>query len=293
MDLVKRKATILKQLLYLRDIIDSGQIQKTAEKNGIKQSNLSLLIHELEESFNTSLIYKTTNGVLPTNSAQQIYDDIQEIEQILRRIESKFDTREATTGITSLWVGNGLAGTRFLSLISDFYANYPTIRLNILTAQNMNLSDMDLIFTHNRQPNIPNGCKLLSITRQIKLYTTRQYIKKHGQPKDLHDLVENHHFCLLQSMLKWPELSDFNRHAKHLNTTTDVLSALLVLIENGGGITLLPDWCAYYHKNLIELKKVDFTLPIEVYFICHPGLEKHKRIIALKELLEKEYCPSA
>ena len=290
MQTIKHKITLLKGLLYLKNVIDLGQFQKSADKNGIKQPNLSLIISNLEHELKTDLIYKTNAGILPTNSTQQIYENIKEIEELLDRIEATFNNDKDDSGTITLWVGSGLAGIRFLKIVSDFYAKFPKIRLDILTEQNINLSDIDLLFCSNRQ-NIPtNAVQLLSLNSQINFYSTKQYLDAHGYPKNLDDLFENFDLCFMKNMLKWPELKDCLKHAHHINTTTDVLSALIVLIRSGAGITLLPDWCAKYnYSDLVELKELNFSIPVVVYFMCRQGLERQKRIIELCDVLEQTF----
>ena len=43
---IKNKIILLKELLYLKEIIKAGQFQIVAQKNGIKASNLSALINQ-------------------------------------------------------------------------------------------------------------------------------------------------------------------------------------------------------------------------------------------------------
>lgn len=45
---IKTRVTLLKELLALKEVIDTGQIQVAANKNGIKHSNMSKLISDLE-----------------------------------------------------------------------------------------------------------------------------------------------------------------------------------------------------------------------------------------------------
>ena len=73
MSTLKTKILLLKELLALKEVVDKGSIQVAACENGIKNSNMSQLIKNLEDRFNTKLIKRHFDGSQPTNSAQIIY----------------------------------------------------------------------------------------------------------------------------------------------------------------------------------------------------------------------------
>ena len=49
MPTIKTKIAFLRELLALKEVIDLGQIQAAAERNGFKHSNMSKMIADLEE----------------------------------------------------------------------------------------------------------------------------------------------------------------------------------------------------------------------------------------------------
>ena len=59
MPTIKTKISLLRELLALKQVIDLGQIQVAADRNGIKHSNLSKLITDLEERFKTILLIRS------------------------------------------------------------------------------------------------------------------------------------------------------------------------------------------------------------------------------------------
>ena len=62
MSTLKSKTLLLKELLALKEVVDKGSIQIAANENGIKNSNLSQLIKDLEDRFNTKLINRNFDG---------------------------------------------------------------------------------------------------------------------------------------------------------------------------------------------------------------------------------------
>ena len=98
MSTLKTKIILLKELLALKEVVDKGSIQTAACENGIKNSNMSSLIKNLEDRFNTKLINRSVGGSQPTNSTQMIYNDICAIEEILNKITENFVDMDSLSG---------------------------------------------------------------------------------------------------------------------------------------------------------------------------------------------------
>ena len=89
MPTIKTKVSFLKELLALKEVIDLGQIHAAADRNGIKHSNMSKMLTDLESRFKTALLIRGSAGCLPTNASRQLYNDIELIsdEEISKSIE--------------------------------------------------------------------------------------------------------------------------------------------------------------------------------------------------------------
>ena len=129
MSTLKTKIILLKELLALKEVVDKGSIQIAAGENGIKNSNLSQMIRNLEHRFHTKLINRGASGSLPTNSAQLIYNDICAIEEELTRISENFVDMDALSGSMSVWTEEGLFGS-FIWPLSQKSAILSPVLLN-------------------------------------------------------------------------------------------------------------------------------------------------------------------
>ena len=77
---IKLKSSLFRDLLYLNEVIKFSQISAAAEKNGIKASNLSKLIKDLEELTQQKLFLRTNKGLMPTAEALKLSEKIEKIE---------------------------------------------------------------------------------------------------------------------------------------------------------------------------------------------------------------------
>ena len=94
---IKRESVIIRQLLYLLATIRNGKITQTAEENGIKASNLSSLLKELEEVAGTPLLNRKSDGVEPTMAGKELYKLAKEFEVTLnkfRNLQKKINKNE-------------------------------------------------------------------------------------------------------------------------------------------------------------------------------------------------------
>lgn len=94
---IKRESVIIRQLLYLLATIRTGKITQAAEENGIKASNLSSLLKDLEEAAGVKLLSRKSDGVKPTAAGKELYKLAKEFENTLgkfRNIQNKIKQNE-------------------------------------------------------------------------------------------------------------------------------------------------------------------------------------------------------
>lgn len=121
---VKSQLSFLKTVLYLTAVIHNGQIRQTAEENGIKASNLSRMIKELEGALGTRLLIRKSTGVEPTAAGLQICEMVQGLETKLERLEEiRLACERPDEVILRLPASFKIAG------LEDFSKKYPTLQL--------------------------------------------------------------------------------------------------------------------------------------------------------------------
>ena len=278
MSTLKSKLILLKELLALKEVVDKGSIQIAACENGVKNSNMSQLIKNLEDRFGTKFINRGFDGSQPTNSAQIIYNDICAIEELLNKITETFVDLDALSGSMSVWTEEGLFGSFILKDLSEFYAKYPKIRLELLMRKEPDISTMDiLIIKPKLHPNV-HGTVLFKFKTHLKFYTSRKYLDTHGVPKNINDLLDNHDLCMVYRYMNLPECQSIIKRAKHLNTTSDSLALIYRLVNDGDGITVFPSWFEDSSKNLVCLEDLDFEYEMETQCICRTEIAESPKV---------------
>lgn len=280
MPTLKSKVILLRELLALKEVVDKGSIQIAANKNGIKNSNMSRLIKNLEASLGVKLINRNFDGSQPTNSTQIIYNDICAIEELLNKILDTFIDQDDLSGYMSVWAEEGLFGSLFMKELSEFYAKYPKIRLELLMRKEPDINNMDILIIKPKiHPNI-HGTILFKFKTRLNFYTSQKYLSANGMPKNINDLTENYNLCLVDRYMNLPEFQNIIKYAKHLNTTSDSLALISRLVNDGDGITILPSWFQETHTNLVCLDELGFNYETEIQCICRDKIAETPKVRA-------------
>lgn len=258
MPTIKTKVSLLKELLALKEVVDLGQIQAAAERNGIKHSNMSKMISDLESRFKTVLLIRSSIGCLPTNATRQLYVDIEIVADAINRILDNLQERDELVGSILLWTEEGFFGSSILLEVSKMYARYPKIRLDVMTNRTVSMANPDIsIIDSDALQKIP-GKVLFKFKTKARFYVTEEYLKKHGTPKDMDDMLENYDLFMRQKFLRKPEFQFVSKRAKKLNTVSDSPSIIYQLVCDNAGIALMPEWCTNRNSRLIEVPNIDF-----------------------------------
>lgn len=281
----KNNLSFLRELFALKEVIDAGQIQGAARRNGIKQSNLSKIVSDLEAELNTPLLTRSSKGVEPTNPARLLYTDIENIVKSLDKITAAFTSAEELTGYVTVFVEDGFLGNRLLKELSLFYALHLKIRLDITTDKRISPSDADLAIVSDIPPEI-KGKILFKLESKMHLYTSTSYLERKGAPRDMEDLLENYDLCVQQKHLDDDGSRLLLKRAKHLNTTSDSEAVIFKLVQSGDGVGLLHDWLAREVSNLVRLDSPDYEACKTFFGICTSKAEKTPKIKTLMSHLK-------
>lgn len=289
MPTIKTKVAFLRELLALKEVIDIGQIQAAAERNGIKHSNLSKMISDLESRFKSTLLIRSSAGSVPTNTTRQLYSEIEVISNALDTLLNKLNEPEELTGCLSVWTEEGFAGSGLLAELSKFYAKYPNFRLDILTNFSAHMGCPDITIMDMRAVKKDMGKPLFKFKTKAKFYSTPEYMYKRGAPRDMDDMLENYDICMRQKFLQIPEFSFLLKWAKKLNTTSDSASIIYQLISEGEGIAVMPEWCSNKNKRLVEVPNVDYFYEYVLVGYGNPLTVKSAKVRAFLEFFY-EFC---
>lgn len=112
---VKANTVLVRNLLYIREVVHFGSIRAAADCNNIKPSNLSKIISDTEEQFGFSLFCRTAHGMVASQRAIELSSQVEKLVHELSDLRQKFAFGNGTEFLR-LYLSRGLE----IGEISDF-----------------------------------------------------------------------------------------------------------------------------------------------------------------------------
>ena len=240
----------LRQLEYVVAIADTLNFGRAAEACNVSQPGLSSQIKQVEELLGLSLFDRTPKGVIPTPAGQEI---ILRARQLLAHAQAMVEVAHSfqapLTGTIRLGVIPTIAPYLLPRLMPTITEEFPTLRLLLLEGQTSDLvrklhkGELDLLLLDLDVPLGP--CKTLHLLDDafcVLVPKTHEFAKmesvEEAQLNGRQFLLLDDGHCMRDRAMdictraEGNELGDFR--AASLNT-------LLRMVENGVGITLIPE----------------------------------------------------
>lgn len=277
------KLILIRRIFCFLETAKEGAVSKAALKNGLKQSNMSAAIRELEEKTQCRLLTRTSRGMVMTDAGKKVYEIACNIDKAVADVD-EFSLAKATlSGSIRLWTSDALAAAYLSYCLPGFYNLYPDVHIDIVTSieppKVLYEVDLALVFEEPRQS---SAVVLMKHNLKFGLFASMDYLSRNGYPKDLKDLQENHKLCVRDNFSsvweKWKNLQD---GSKHIVASTNSSSMLMHLTRDGIGIALHPMSIGLKEQNLVPLDKLKFSLSHPFWIISHVDAKDQPKIRAL------------
>lgn len=279
-------------------IVDEGTISQAAEHLGVTVSAVSRALSRLEKKLNTSLFRRTTRRLELTQEGEKY---LERVRSILSDLEDAGDMMVKNKEVPSGKLRIDAATPFMLHVIApliDKYSNaYPQIDIELVS--NESLVDLleartDVAVRIGELKDSSLSATPLGLS-QIRILASPVYLKKHGTPKIVEDLV--HHqllgFNSLEKLNNWPIYDAANNlfHI-HTNIKADSGETLRQLALCGIGIVCLSDFMTYQDIQkgdliqLFESSTIKMQQPINLVYYKNRKLSE--RVSSFIEFLKAE-----
>lgn len=279
-------------------IVDEGSISQAAEHLGVTVSAVSRALSRLEKKLNTSLFRRTTRRLELTQEGEKY---LERVRSILSDLEDAGDMMVKNKEVPSGKLRIDAATPFMLHVIApliDKYSNaYPQIDIELVS--NESLVDLleartDVAVRIGELKDSSLSATPLGLS-QIRILASPVYLKKHGTPKIVEDLV--HHqllgFNSLEKLNDWPIYDAANNlfHI-HTNIKADSGETLRQLALCGIGIVCLSDFMTYQDIQkgdliqLFESSTIKMQQPINLVYYKNRKLSE--RVSSFIEFLKAE-----
>ena len=283
------------KLRTFQQVAIDGSISKAIKVLGMNKSSISRHLSLLEKQLGKTLFDREGQKLILTHDGEYLLERanhiLMEIEATKSYLRSNQDDARRTFTISTTYAVASLWLTRFLHLFIDAY---PHIQLNIrATAQPLNLSlrQADIAirpYCTDQNDYIQKHLK----TWRLRLFASKNYIKKFGMPQSIEDL-ENHRLIILgdnpniypYQYASWP-LINKTKKGKYRKPflLINSVEGMYNLVANGVGIGNFGDNFPYLDK-LVPIFPLDMWHDIDAYLIYPKQLEKIETIKKFEDFL--------
>ncbi|MCK6744564.1 LysR family transcriptional regulator [Enterobacter cloacae] len=240
----------LRSLKIFIAVFESENFSVVARREGLSASQVSRIIHQLEDALGQQLFYRNTRAVIPTESGHLFIRYAREMMTSFEEARRELDARSTEPSGTIRINAPVFFGQRHIAPgLPGLTARYP--RLNI----ELTLTD-DFIDPHKNAADVIFRIGVLTDStfharifgqQRYHLAASRDYLLQHGAPQGPDDLA--HHQCLVYRGSSGPNrwlLRGAGEEWVHYPVvplmTSNNAESLLAAALGGMGIVLFPDW---------------------------------------------------
>ncbi|KAA5945198.1 LysR family transcriptional regulator [Enterobacter cloacae] len=240
----------LRSLKIFIAVFEAENFSVVARREGLSASQVSRIIHQLEDALGQQLFYRNTRAVIPTESGHLFIRYAREMMTSFEEARRELDARSTEPSGTIRINAPVFFGQRHIAPgLPGLTACYP--RLNI----ELTLTD-DFIDPHKNAADVIFRIGVLTDStfharifgqQRYHLAASPDYLRQHGAPQGPDDLA--HHKCLVYRGSSGPNrwlLRGAGEEWVHYPVmplmTSNNAESLLAAALGGMGIVLFPDW---------------------------------------------------
>lgn len=248
-----------RQLRVFREVCAKGTVSRAGDDNGMKQSNVSASIADLEANLGLQLFNRIKNKMVLTAAGKDILNYIMGFDRIMYDVKNYKRQNNTLQGTVRLWTSDGLGAGYVSVCLSDFYLQYPQISVDVVCSleRPKNLDKMDICIIYEEP-----GADMTTVFKgrlKFGLFASLDYLSVFGRPKSIEDLQKNHKICTRDNFASvWPRWKEILDGAQNVVASTNATAVLLSLIRDGNGVSLHPIGSASREKDLVFLSELGY-----------------------------------
>lgn len=274
---------------------EAGSFTHAGDTLNLSQSAVSRQVSALEHELGVALFHRHARGLILTEQGELLMRTADEVMNRLESVKAELaDSKGRPTGSLRVTTTVGLGSTWLSTRINEFLDLYPGISLELI----LDDGELDIgmrqadVAIRLRAPTQPDLVQRKLFTVHFRVYASKSYIERFGQPKSLQDL--EHHRLIVFGENAPEYLREMNWLAKAgLESGVQRTPSLAVnnvvairnAVANGVGIALLPDYIIEPDSELIAVMTHADIPSFETYFVYPEELRNTARVTVFRDFL--------
>lgn len=274
--------TNLEKLRTFYHLVKEGSYAAASRVLNKTGSTITIQVKDLELEYKKKLFTIERKKIHLTEDGKKLYDIIhQHIPNFETSISNVFKEKKEETKRIKIVTTGGLTGIWVVEKLEKLIREFPEIEISVhATNSDINFSEFpaDVGILQKRHETSVSQRKIITI--ENKLYASREYIEKYGEPKQLSDLSQ-HKLITFYSGQEY-NLGNVDWHTKRgmpketaRPSNLKINSAFLILEAARKGLGIISIWEDFpYMKeyNLVEILPNEPPQKFEIYYITRKDL---------------------
>lgn len=283
------------KLRIFHAVADAGSLTHAGDTLHLSQSAVSRQIRALEEGLNSTLFHRHARGLILTEQGELLFDATKAMSARLETASARIrDSEEevfgklrvtTTTGFGSLWLAPRLA---------NLYDKHPDLQIDLMLEErvlDLPMREADVAL-RMKEPSQADLIRKRLMTVHMRLYATREYLDKHGEPKSFADLKD--HRVIYQDRTG-------TQVAANLSLVNEIMTyqmgsvltvnnyfGVLQGVDNNLGIGVLPHYVAADDPKLVRILVDQQSTEVPLYLAYPEELRHSKRVQAFRDFVIEE-----
>ena len=240
----------VRALLIFIEVYEAQNFSIVARRQGISASQISRVIHQLEDALGQQLFYRNTRAVIPTESGHLFIRYARAMVENVEEARRELDERSSEPSGTIRINGPVFFGQRHVAPgLAELTERYPRLNIELTLTDDFidpHRDAADLIFRIGMLTDSTFHARIFGQQR-YHLAASPAYLRKHGVPDDPATLSDHH--CLVYRGSSGPNRWLVRREGENwihypvvARMTSNNAESLLTAALGGMGIVLFPDW---------------------------------------------------
>lgn len=261
----------------------AGSLPGAAKTLNLSHSTVFRRINAFEDQLGVRLFDRLPSGFVLTDAGASIFDLAQNMQFRAEEIERNIAGQDfKLSGVLRLTTTHGMSIEFMQPVFKAFLEKYPDVRLDIQwgdQVRHLSRYETDVIILPSKSPPEAAFGRKLG-TMAFALFTSADYIARHGPLKDFEDLSGHDVVGLHESFADQPFYKRFQSivNAANIRSICDSFLTIREAIASGIGIGLLPCYYGHHYKTLSPLCPAIPDMDQDLWILTHRDLKNTVRV---------------
>lgn len=267
----------------------SGQILAASRRLGLNHATTARRITALEQSLETQLFVRRTNGCGLTGEGEAFLVHAERMEAEMLSAQSNLGrTDSAISGTVRIGAPDGFGVSYLAPRLGALTARHPDLRLQLVPVPrsfSLPQREADIAITVER-PAVGRLVARKLVDYTLSLYASKSYVEAHGIPADSEALRHHRLISYVDDLIFSPSLQFTREILRNWTSQFEISSAIgqTEAVRSGAGIAVLHDYIARQYPELVRVLP-EFIINRAYYMVYHESARDLARVRTVADFI--------